>query len=622
MFHQYLKCLILPLELSALAYFRIAIGVLSLYNCLEAWYYYEEWLIDSGYLPRAELLMASNHNMLNKNVFNIYFCSGEKHIINFLLIVQTMFTISFIVGYRTKVASLFTFLFDLALKSRMYGLDYGADFLRANCLFWCMFLPIEKHWSLDSFIESHCNSKKCTPTKEIQNIDDGPAELDSSYNADDNESKNNDTRDGGFISYVLLFQIIHMYGNAGRHKYGDMWLSGVAIERVLLCHSLSKHNFIKQYLLEMPQLLRQMTKLTLALEIYAFTFFLIPSSIIRGNSAFIYICLHLGMWITLEVGMFPPVCIALLLSTLPRGTCNIIDRFLTYMFITKLKLNVTVRKVIGYISEYIDITEPLQNSNDNKKKRRWNIYRFFQKIKKYLMLLLIYVILAMDDERSKNNPKIGKCSWTYFFTGYNGILYLPESLKTIAFTFSHEQLYNLFAPDVPSNFWFEAYGIIRNKSTGEHYYYNLFTDGHLELKFNPKVNQVHQVSLALQIKAKFSRPAPNSLNIMNHRIFKLFENNLGQAVRGRINRPFARFLCREFHRLNNYNENHKIMSSDLELIGARVLKYNTHGIVQKTPSLRIPWKGLKVYGKEAVWCNDKYENHVLSFLQDVLDDEE
>ena len=51
MYMWWRKYCILPLELSALAYFRICMGLLSLYNVIEVWYYHKEWLLDSGYLP-------------------------------------------------------------------------------------------------------------------------------------------------------------------------------------------------------------------------------------------------------------------------------------------------------------------------------------------------------------------------------------------------------------------------------------------------------------------------------------------------------------------------------------------------------------------------------------------
>ena len=146
-FESFLRYTILPLELSALAYFRIAMGIMSLWNCLDAWLWHEEWLLDDGFLPRVETLIASRHDVLNKNAFSIYFCSGEKHIVVTLLFLQCIFTLSYIVGYKTKIAAVITFFFDNALKCRMYGLNYGGDYLRVNCLFWSIFLPIEKQWS-------------------------------------------------------------------------------------------------------------------------------------------------------------------------------------------------------------------------------------------------------------------------------------------------------------------------------------------------------------------------------------------------------------------------------------------------------------------------------------------
>ena len=120
--------------------------------------------------------------------------------------------------------------------------------------------------------------------------------LDRVANKEDNmrSSIEHTKENGGLTSLILIFQISHLYGNAGRHKSGDMWLGGTAIERVLLSKSLSKENFVTKILLSMPNFLQKMTLLTLALEIYAFIFFLAPSSTIRGNASFIYIICPCG----------------------------------------------------------------------------------------------------------------------------------------------------------------------------------------------------------------------------------------------------------------------------------------------------------------------------------------
>ena len=147
----------------------------------------------------------------------------------------------------------------------MYGLNYGGDYLRVNCLFWSIFLPIEKQWSIDSYI------------KRMNHLDRVANKEDNTRSSIERTEEN-----GGLTSLILIFQISHLYGNAGRHKSGDMWLGGTAIERVLLSKSMSKENFITKLLLSMPNFLQKMTLLTLALEIYAFIFFWHPPLLFEG----------------------------------------------------------------------------------------------------------------------------------------------------------------------------------------------------------------------------------------------------------------------------------------------------------------------------------------------------
>ena len=97
--------------------------------------------------------------------------------------------------------------------------------------------------------------------------------LDRVANKEDNtrSSIERTEENGGLTSLILIFQISHLYGNAGRHKSGDMWQGNGHRKGPISNHA--KENFITKLLLSMPNFLQKMTLLTLALEIYALFFF-------------------------------------------------------------------------------------------------------------------------------------------------------------------------------------------------------------------------------------------------------------------------------------------------------------------------------------------------------------
>ena len=111
---------------------------------------------------------------------------------------------------------------------------------------------------------------------------------------------------------------------------------------------------------------------------------------------------------------------------------------------------------------------------------------------------------------------------------------------------------------------------------------------------------------------------------------KYFQRFIGRETHGIMHDAFTRYMCKAFvlsnahdaHPESRSNKGSSLMQQRLELVGARVLMFNSHGVVQKAPPPYVPWEGLRTYGKGAFWCNKLYKNDVVSFLADVLDLEE
>jgi hypothetical protein len=154
-------------------------------------------------------------------------------------------------------------------------------------LFWAMFLPLGKVWSLDSILWK----RKAATLEPVVSI----------------------------ASAAILLQVFFMYFFTGIWKSNDLWYSGQALEKAL-----SYEIYVKPlgtYLLDYTGLLKFLTYGTLLLEIIGPFLFFSPWKTVHFRMAVwtMFMLLHIGIEMTMTVALFSCMSMVALTLFLPAG---------------------------------------------------------------------------------------------------------------------------------------------------------------------------------------------------------------------------------------------------------------------------------------------------------------
>ena len=195
--------------------------------------------------------------------------------------------LALLVGYRTRLAVILSWMLVLSLHVRMpLVLNAGDAYLRL-LLFWSMFLPLGEAWSLDALRRPRSRAGSA-----------GDVLLSAAT-----------------VGIVLQVCIVYWY--AGLAKLNQVWLGGDAMDHVLRYSMLVKP--LGEYLLNYPDLLTWITKGTLLLEIGGPFLLFIPWKWVRAAAIAAFAAFHLGIELTLHVGQFAFVSLSALTLFLPRA---------------------------------------------------------------------------------------------------------------------------------------------------------------------------------------------------------------------------------------------------------------------------------------------------------------
>jgi hypothetical protein len=153
-------------------------------------------------------------------------------------------------------------------------------------LFWSMFLPLGAYWSIDRALEG------------------GPRRL--------------STRFLSVATVGLFLQIAFVYWFTAALKSGPEWrVDGTAIYYALSIDQIAKP--IGHYLLGFPELLTLMTFATFGLEAIGplFLFFPFFTGPVRTAAVLAFMSLHFGIWLTMDIGIFPWISAFCMVCFLP-----------------------------------------------------------------------------------------------------------------------------------------------------------------------------------------------------------------------------------------------------------------------------------------------------------------
>ena len=268
------------IDTRSLAAFRIALGLLVVADVLLRLRNFEFFYTDSGAVP-----VSLGRELTPDYAFSVFFLSGSPSVAFALFIAHLLVGIALIVGYHTRVVAVLAFVFVISLDVRNPLVTSYADTLFRYLIFWAMFLPLGKRFSLDA----------------IRSTERPPETV---------------TRLAG--AFVLL-QMIAMYVANGSHKIPrrDEWFDGTALYGTLHYDSVSW--LLGPHIREIEPLMLVGSAMWYTLMLGA-PMLLLFAGRARYFAAAMYAGGHGFMALTVRIGAFPYVAMAgLVLFCQPRA---------------------------------------------------------------------------------------------------------------------------------------------------------------------------------------------------------------------------------------------------------------------------------------------------------------
>lgn len=267
------------IDLRSLALFRIVLAAILLYDLFDRSRTLTAHYTDQGVLPT----WAVSEWLGVQALATVHSYSGSLGFQVALFVLAAIFALAMLVGYRTRLATIVSWILLTSLQARNPVIGHGGDNLLRVLMFWAMFLPLGACWSIDA-----------APERRRPRIAVSAA------------------------TFAIQLQVCLMYWVTAALKWEPSWLEGRAIEMALSLDHLTTS--FGEALLAWPDLLYALTLLTLWLEIVGPILVWSPiwTGPIRFAVVLTFVGFHLvGLAPTLELGIFPWVCLAAWLVFLP-----------------------------------------------------------------------------------------------------------------------------------------------------------------------------------------------------------------------------------------------------------------------------------------------------------------
>ncbi len=270
----------LSLDTRSLALGRISIATVLIFDWFYRFFNSFDFYSDWGVLPRG----PSIGELANPYFFSVFNMAGKPIYIYAFLLIGLIFHLGLLVGYRTKLSNVLSWVFFVSLSARMPLVSHAGDDLMRLALFWLIFLPTNQHFSADRALT---NLHQQVTTKF------------------DNQILNT-------ASFALMLQLISMYFFTGLLKWHPVWTT----EGSALYLALELEQFLTPFgelLRLLPyEILQFLTRIVLYSEIIIPLLVFIPfkNHYFRFVSIVTFVFFHLGLFATFKLGNFPWICIA------------------------------------------------------------------------------------------------------------------------------------------------------------------------------------------------------------------------------------------------------------------------------------------------------------------------
>ena len=286
---------VLSIDLRSLALFRILLGGLIMADLMIRGADLSVWMSDEGVFPRDFIIDWSGDNR-----WSLYFISGSWVWALLLHLVAAGAAMALLLGYRTRLATLISFVFLVSLHNRAPLMLQGGDNLLLLMVFWSIFLPLGARFSMDA-ARVHPDQQQTLARQPNQYC--------------------------SVATGAILFQAMAVYFFSAFLKSGPEWYEeGTAIYYALHLDELTTplaHLWRDEHWLTVP-LTRYVWWLELFGPILIFTPLLrVP---IRLLMMFAFISMEVGFILNLYIGLFPFISITSIILFTPSETWDALAR--------------------------------------------------------------------------------------------------------------------------------------------------------------------------------------------------------------------------------------------------------------------------------------------------------
>lgn len=277
-------------DLRSLALFRIGLALIVIADLIIRSGDLRAHYTDVGVLPREVL----SEQILKPWYWSVHLLSGQPLVQAMLFLFAGLAALAMLVGYRTRYATIISWVLLISLHNRNPALIFAADDVLRALLFWAMFLPLGACYSIDSALNS-------SPHKLPKRI-----------------------LSAATLGLTLQQCYIYIFSAAFKHKSPVWWPEGTAVYYALSYDQYVTH--LGQFLLNFPLLLFFSTFITFALEWVGTLFLFVPfrTTFFRTCTIVTFILLHAGFGLTLNLGIFPFLSIFSWLVFIPSDIWDVV----------------------------------------------------------------------------------------------------------------------------------------------------------------------------------------------------------------------------------------------------------------------------------------------------------
>ncbi|MGH2532481.1 MAG: HTTM domain-containing protein [Thermomicrobiales bacterium] len=268
-------------DLRSLALLRIVLAIIVLIDVGGRVSNLRVHYSDEGVLPR-ELVIDG----INEWRWSLALANGSVEFQALIFGVTALAALAMLVGYRTRLMTIIVWALIISIQVRNPLVLSGADTLFRLLLFWSMFLPLGAVWSVDQKrrgVTSHLSMKYVS-----------------------------------LVTVGLFLQISFMYWFTAALKTGAEWREdGTALYYALGAEQITKP--FGEWIHQFPTLLQFLTFTSLGLEIVAPIVLFVPilTGPLRTAAILAIMSFHLGIFLTMDIGIFPWTSALCMVSFLP-----------------------------------------------------------------------------------------------------------------------------------------------------------------------------------------------------------------------------------------------------------------------------------------------------------------